>query len=194
MINLEKIDAVIAATGADYATVRQVLLATDGDIAASIRMILNSRHDQDTTAQESADAYSEGSQDQSQDQSQSQKDRQHFNYQDQLDDIVSVIKEIWRTGNASSLIVEKNGRTVLNLSLTVSAFILIITPLISIIGLGTAIITEYTIKIQMVNGEIIDVLEYSLKHGGGRRRYDTEANKDTDQSTETDENEETETK
>lgn len=177
MINIEKIDAVIAATGADYAIVRQALLAADGDVAAAIRMILNKQYDQTHAPKEEGgesgfEGASTGTTDENKDRT--ADERQQYNYQAQLDDIITVIKDIWRTGNASSLIVEKNGRTVLNLSLTVSAFILIITPLISLIGLGTAIITEYTIKIQMVNGEIIDVLEYSLKHGGGRHRYGNE--------------------
>ncbi len=177
MINIEKIDAVIAATGAEYAVVRQALLATDGDVAAAIRMILNRQRDRAEEGQEEKEAEFRSEDADGSDRNtggQTAEERRQFNYQAQIDDIIAVIKEIWRSGNASSLIVEKNGKTVLNLSLTVSAFILIITPLISLIGLGTAILSEYTIKIQMVNGEVIDVIEYSLKHGPGRHRIENE--------------------
>lgn len=168
MINIEKIDAVIAATGADYATVRQALLASDGDVAVAIRSIMNDRyHKGQPNTGERTEAPDNGG------------DNQHQNVESSVDQIIAVIKEIWNTGNASSLIVEKNGKVVLNLSLTVSAFIVIITPLISIIGLGAAILSEYSIKIKMLNGEVIDVLEYSLRGGGSRTTYDEAAHRNT---------------
>lgn len=179
MISIEKIDAVIAATGSDYASVRQALLATDGDVAAAIRAILNERRDrhrEGDAAFKASGANTSEADNQEEKRSEQNESRENaegnFKYQDQIDDIIQVIKDIWRSGNASSLIVEKNGQTILNLSLTVSAFIFILTPLITVIGLGAAIITEYTIKIQMVNGEVIDVIEYTLKHGGKYNHYE----------------------
>ncbi len=172
MINMEKIDAVIAATGCDYPTVRQALLATNGDVREAIRLLLGDG-EQATASEQAKQAEQDADQTDQTDRAdqESKKSGRKADYHAQLDDIVNTIKEIWQTGNASSLIVEKDGKTILNLSLTVSAFVLILAPFISLIGLGTAILTEYKISIRMVNGEVIDVLAYNLQHGGSRQRY-----------------------
>lgn len=201
MINIEKIDAVIAATGADYATVRQALLAANGDVAQAIRSIMNDMHYGSAKQQKQGSASytyqqpEEQEEDATNGSTSSQKSKQNKQrFEEQIDDVVQVIKEIWKTGNASSLIVEKDGKVILNLSLTVSAFIVILTPLISLIGLGTALLSEYTIKIVMNNGEVIDVLAYSFRRGASRSHYEdkqdpteapTTANEDQTDDTET---------
>jgi hypothetical protein len=80
----------------------------------------------------------------------------------QAQDIFDAISEIWRKGNASSLEIEKNGKSVLNISLTVGTIGLLLAPVASLIGIGAALITEYTIKITLDNGTVIDVNEFVM--------------------------------
>lgn len=77
-----------------------------------------------------------------------------------LDEIVDAIKEIWRKGNASRLLVEKDNETVLSLSLTTSAIGMILALPASLLGISAAYIYDYSFKIIMDNGELIDVKEY----------------------------------
>jgi hypothetical protein len=78
-------------------------------------------------------------------------------------DIIDAIKEIWKRGNASRLDIEKDGRVVLSVSLTISTIGLILAPVAALIGIGAAMITEYTVKITLDNGTVINVNEFAVK-------------------------------
>ncbi|MDI9497652.1 MAG: DUF4342 domain-containing protein [Bacillota bacterium] len=164
MITLEKIDAVMAATGAAYPEVRETLIACDGDVGRAVRVLTGQEPLPSAEAEAAAE---EETQEPKADPAGASREKMR----NSLDEVLDVIRELWRTGNASSLIIEKNGETLLNLSLTVSVFALIIAPVIAVIGLSAAFITEYTIKVVMDNGEVINVLSYSLKHQGERMQY-----------------------
>ena len=82
----------------------------------------------------------------------------------QAQDIFDAIREIWRKGNASSLEIEKDGRTVLKISLTVGTIGLILAPVAALIGIGAALITDYIVKIILDNGTVINVNEFALTH------------------------------
>ena len=73
---------------------------------------------------------------------------------------MEAVKEIWRKGNASRLVVENKGETVLSLSLTTSAIGMLLALPASLLGLSAAYIYDYSFKIIMDNGEVIDVKEY----------------------------------
>lgn len=163
MITLEKIDAVMAATGAAYPEVRETLIACDGDVGRAVRVLTG----QEPLPSAETDAAEAEAKEPRADPAGASREK----VRNSLDEVLDVIRELWRTGNASSLIIEKNGETLLNLSLTVSVFALIIAPVIAVIGLSAAFITEYTIKVVMDNGEVINVLSYSLKHQGERKQY-----------------------
>jgi hypothetical protein len=82
----------------------------------------------------------------------------------QANDILEAIKEIWRKGNASRLDIEKEGKTVLSISLTVGTIGLLIAPVAALIGIGAALITDYTVKITLDNGTVINVNEFAVTH------------------------------
>ncbi|MDI9469082.1 MAG: DUF4342 domain-containing protein [Bacillota bacterium] len=170
MITLEKIDAVMAATGAAYPEVRETLIACDGDVGRAVRVL---------TGQEPLPSAETAEEEESKEPKADPAGASREKMRNSLDDVLDVIRELWRTGNASSLIIEKNGETLLNLSLTVSVFALIIAPVIAVIGIGAAFITEYTIKVVMDNGEVINVLSYNLKHQGERKQYRKHATQET---------------
>ena len=80
--------------------------------------------------------------------------------QQSLDEILDGIKDILKKGNARKLLIEKDGETVLSLSLTVSAIGFVINPIVAILGVGAALTSEYDFKIIMEDGSTIDVKEY----------------------------------
>ena len=78
-----------------------------------------------------------------------------------VDQVVDAIKEIWHKGNASRLAIEnEEGKTVLSVSLNVSALAIAIKPVIALIGLGATVISKYSIKVYMDDGEVIDIKKY----------------------------------
>lgn len=81
-----------------------------------------------------------------------------------VQDIIDAIREIWKRGNASRLDIEKGGKTVLSISLVVGTIGLVLAPVAAFIGFSAAMITEYTIKITLDNGTVIDVNEFVVTH------------------------------
>ncbi len=158
MINMTKIDYVINITGASYDIVRKALLDSDGDVDVAISYIREGKYDVNI---DPSKVYENEEEKESDPKGERKTGREYvddvINY---LDEILEAIKEIWRKGNASRLIVEKDNETVLSLSLTVSTFGAIIAPIASILGLTVAYITDYDFKIIMADGKIIDVREY----------------------------------
>lgn len=158
MINMTKIDYVINITGASYDIVRKALLDSDGDVDVAISYIREDKYDvniepsrvYENEKEKESDAHGERK---------SSKD-----YVDDvikyLDEILEAVKEIWRKGNASRLLVENKGETVLSLSLTTSAIGMLLALPASLLGLSAAYIYDYSFKIIMDNGEVIDVKEY----------------------------------
>ena len=151
MITMEKIDYVISATGKTYDEVRKALIYADGDVDVAIE-VLKAKDtevlDQEDEGKEDKKDFYDG-------------EKIKDNVENLVDQVIAAIKEIWRKGNASRLVVENGeGRTVLSVRLNVSALAFVIEPLIAIIGLGATVITNYNIKIFMDDGDVIDVKEY----------------------------------
>jgi cell division protein FtsX len=80
----------------------------------------------------------------------------------QAKDILDSIKEIWKRGNASHLDIEKDGKSVLRISLTLGTIGLILAPIAALIGIGAALITDYTVKITLDNGTVINVNDFAV--------------------------------
>lgn len=156
MITLEKIDYVIGVTGESYADVRRALLDSNGDVDEAITLLRDRRREQSAK-----DFYEKGFEEGAK-QSGGEKKREPFTNQleDFVNQITDAVKEIWKKGNASRLVIENKGETVLSLSLAVSAISLVITPLAALLGLSAAVISNYDFKIIMNDGEVIDVKEY----------------------------------
>lgn len=77
-------------------------------------------------------------------------------------DILDAIREIWKKGNASRLDIEKDGRTVLSVSLVIGTIGLVLAPVAALIGIGAALITEYIVKITLDDGTVINVNEFAI--------------------------------
>lgn len=158
MINMTKIDYVINITGASYDIVRKALLDSDGDVDVAISYIREGKYDVNI---DPSKVYENEEEKESDPKGERKTGREYvddvINY---LDEILEAIKEIWRKGNASRLLVENKGETVLSLSLTTSAIGMLLALPASLLGLSAAYVYDYSFKIIMDNGEVIDVKEY----------------------------------
>ena len=158
MINMTKIDYVINITGASYDIVRKALLDSDGDVDVAISYIREGKYDVNI---DPSKIYENEEEKESDPKGERKTGREYvddvINY---LDEILEAIKEIWRKGNARRLLVENKGETVLSLSLTTSAIGMLLALPASLLGLSAAYVYDYSFKIIMDNGEVIDVKEY----------------------------------
>lgn len=132
-------------TGQSYEVVRKALLETDGDVDRAIQIINDSyKNIFDEGAKDAKNAFS--------------------NVGDKFDnfakDVQNAIEDIWKKGNASRLVVEKNGSTILNLSLAISAVGVILGPVSALVGAGAALLTDYDFYIILDDGERIDIKKY----------------------------------
>jgi UBA/TS-N domain protein len=155
---MTKIDYVINITGASYDIVRKALLDSDGDVDVAISYIREGKYDVNI---DPSKVYENEEEKESDPKGERKTGREYvddvINY---LDEILEAIKEIWRKGNASRLLVENKGETVLSLSLTTSAIGMLLALPASLLGLSAAYVYDYSFKIIMDNGEVIDVKEY----------------------------------
>lgn len=142
----DKIKSIVDQTGIDPATARAALETAGGDVDTAVRIIRAYHLRED-------DPHPPG------DEEPTSRDTED----PRADDIFEAIEEVWRKGNASHLEVVKDGKTILRLSLTVSAIGLILAPLAALIGLGAALITDYKITITLENGTVVDINEFALK-------------------------------
>lgn len=154
MISMEKIDYVINITGASYDIVRKALLDSDGDVDVAIDLIKNKREDKSETI-EAEVIFDE-------EENSKEKERKDYfeDFSETMEEIIDAIKEIWKKGNARRLLVEKGDETVLSLSLTTSAIGLALALPASLLGLSAAYIYDYSFKIIMEDGQVIDIKEY----------------------------------
>ena len=160
MINIEKVDYVMNATGKSYEEVREALLENDGNVDRAI-------------------SYLEGKE-----KAEGEKTGKGFNFntdkiENLADEIVSSIKEIWNKGNASKLVVEdKNGDVILNIPLTASAITIALNPLLMLFAIGGIVITTANFKIIMDDGKVIDIKEYIMAN---KSKTDAEKSEDENQ-------------
>ena len=158
MINMTKTDYVINITGASYDVVRKALLDSDGDVDVAISYIREGKYDVNI---EPSKVYENEKEKESDSHGERKSSKGYIDdVIKYLDEILEAVKEIWRKGNASRLLVENKGETVLSLSLTTSAIGMLLALPASLLGLSAAYIYDYSFKIIMDNGEVIDVKEY----------------------------------
>ncbi|HHT45548.1 MAG TPA: DUF4342 domain-containing protein [Fastidiosipila sp.] len=85
------------------------------------------------------------------------KDKEPFS----ADDFIGAIKQLIARGNATSLkIINNEGKTFLNLSLTISTLGVVLIPYLSLIGLGALALSDYTFLIEKSDGTVLNVNEW----------------------------------
>ena len=161
MTEPEKLDAVIKQTGADCETAKAALKTSDGDVDIAVRIIRTYNLKDDAAFDNTGSSSKSGSDQRSSDgQKQSKTDEQI----PLAGDILDAIKDIWKMGNASRLDIEKDGRTLLSISLVIGTIGLVLAPVAALIGIGAALITDYKITITLNNGTVINVNEFAVTH------------------------------
>lgn len=142
MITLEKIDQVVERTGVDYTVAKEALENCNGNVIEAIIFI--------------------------------EKNKEAKNQKDGLKagDILETLKEFIRRGNVSRIIVSDSENTLLNIPVTVGAIGVVLAPVIAVIGIGAAVLSNINISILDYNGELIDLnqvtadrLEFLRKKG-----------------------------
>ena len=174
MCDSGKIDTVMGQTGADYETAKAALKTSDGDVDIAVRIICSYNLKDEAKATAGGSAGGQSSEESAKQAGQTGQAGQSKTggQPPPAQDIFDAIKEIWNKGNASRLDIEKGGRTVLSISLTVGTIGLVLAPVAALIGIGAALITEYTIKITLDNGTVINVNEFAVTHKKATRSVD----------------------
>ena len=71
--------------------------------------------------------------------------------------VTSFIKDLIHKGNTTRLIIKKDEKNIIDLSMTVSVVTSVFAPFIPVVGLPLAIITKHKIKIEKANGEDVSI-------------------------------------
>ncbi|MEG0050634.1 MAG: DUF4342 domain-containing protein [Terrisporobacter sp.] len=143
-ITIETIDQVMERVpGASYADVKEALLKTDGDVIEAIILLEKGSA---TTEDES---------------NQNKKSFEDIFGKDS-EQIKEEISELIRKSNVIRIIVEKNGKNIINLPITVGVVGAVFAPILTLIGVSASVLARYRIKIQNEDeGTIIDLGELS---------------------------------
>ena len=127
-ITIESIDAVYQRIpNATYSEAKEALQACDGDVVEAI-ILLESKKGGNTTSKV--------------------KKTVEDVFGKDGDEIKSQLKELLRKSSVIRVIVEKNGKIIMNIPLTVGVVGLALGPLVTLVGLSAAVIGKFNIKVQ----------------------------------------------
>lgn len=126
-VSLEKIDTVVARTSATFKEAKEALVEADGDVVEAIIII-----------EEGRKSWTD-------------------NISNKGEQMIEKIKEILRKGNVTKITIKKDGETIMNIPVTAAALGSIISAPLTLIGLGSAVITKCTIEIEKEDGEVINI-------------------------------------
>lgn len=141
-ITIESIDQVMERVpGATYAQVKEALLKCDGDVVDAIILL----QDNPTETDE-------------------KKDKKSFEdvFGKDSDKIKEEISELIRKSNVIRIVIEKNGKIIMNIPISVGVVGVVFAPILSLIGLSASVIAKYRIKIENEDeGTTVDLGEFS---------------------------------
>jgi len=129
-ISLEKVDIVKERTGASYKEAKEALEQNNGDVVESIIFI------EEKVGKTWMDTMSGAG-----------------------NEIVEKLKDVIQKGNVARIMLKKDGETLLNVPVTAGAIGVILSPVVSLLGVSAAIATKTTIEIIKDNGEVVDINE-----------------------------------
>lgn len=141
-ITIESIDQVMERVpDATYAQVKEALLKCDGDVVDAIILL----QDNSTGSEE-------------------KKDKKTFEdvFGKDSDKMKEEIIELIRKSNVVRIVVEKNGKIIINIPITVGVVGVVFAPILSLIGLSASVLAKYRIKIENEDeGTTVDLGEFS---------------------------------
>lgn len=141
-ITIEMVDSVFERVpGATYAEAKEALVMCNGDVIEAVIYLENKKNTCNCKAKSAKETMEEvfG------------KDGENIKFQ---------LKELLRKSSVVRIIVEKDGKTMMNIPLTVGVVGLAFVPLATLVGLSVIVISKYRIKVQNEeDGEIVDLGE-----------------------------------
>lgn len=142
-ITIEAIDQVMERVpGATYAEVREALIKSDGDVIYAIILL-----QENSTEKEKEN-----------------KNKKTFEevFGKDSDKIKEEITELLRKSNVIRIVIEKNGKIIMNIPITVGVVGVVFAPILTLIGLSASVLAKYRIKIENEDeGTIVDLGEFS---------------------------------
>lgn len=130
-ITLEKIDQVLERVpNATYKEVKEALLVTDGDIVDAIIYLEQNKKAIKIKTKTKAKAKVENA---------LGKD---------AEEIKTQLKEMLKRSNVIRIVVEKDGKIIMNIPLTVGVVGIALGPLVTLVGLSAAVIGKFNIKVE----------------------------------------------
>ena len=141
-ITIESIEQVMQRVPkATYAEVKEALIKCDGDVVDAIILLQDNSTQSDETRNKKSfeDVFGKDSQ--------------------QIKDEVS---ELIRKSNVIRIVIEKNGKIIMNIPISVGFVGVVFAPILSVIGLSASVIAKYRIKIKNEDeGTTVDLGEFS---------------------------------
>ena len=141
-INIEAIDQVMdRVPGVTYAEVKEALIKCDGDVVDAIILLQNNSTNEENIKSKKTfeDVFGKDS-----------------------EQIKEEITELIRKSNVIRIVIEKNGKIIMNIPITAGVVGVVFAPILTLIGLSASVLAKYRIKIENEDeGTIVDLGEFS---------------------------------
>ena len=141
-ITIEAIDQVMdRVPGVTYAEVKEALNKCDGDVVDAIILLQNNSTNEENIKSKKTfeDVFGKDS-----------------------EQIKEEITELIRKSNVIRIVIEKNGKIIMNIPITAGVVGVVFAPILTLIGLSASVLAKYRIKIENEDeGTIVDLGEFS---------------------------------
>ncbi|MCI7204934.1 MAG: DUF4342 domain-containing protein [Clostridium sp.] len=141
-ITIEAIDQVMERVpGVTYAEVKEALIKCDGDVVDAIILLQNNSTNEENIKSKKTfeDVFGKDS-----------------------EQIKEEITELIRKSNVIRIVIEKNGKIIMNIPITAGVVGVVFAPILTLIGLSASVLAKYRIKIENEDeGTIVDLGEFS---------------------------------
>ena len=141
-ITIEAIDQVMdRVPGVTYAEVKEALIKCDGDVVDAIILLQNNSTNEENIKSKKTfeDVFGKDS-----------------------EQIKEEITELIRKSNVIRIVIEKNGKIIMNIPITVGVVGVVFAPILALVGLSASVLAKYRIKIENEDeGTIVDLGEFS---------------------------------
>ena len=141
-ITIEAIDQVMdRVPGVTYAEVKEALIKCDGDVVDAIILLQNNSTNEENIKSKKTfeDVFGKDS-----------------------EQIKEEITELIRKSNVIRIVLEKNGKIIMNIPITAGVVGVVFAPILTLIGLSASVLAKYRIKIENEDeGTIVDLGEFS---------------------------------
>ena len=141
-ITIEAIDQVMdRVPGVTYAEVKEALIKCDGDVVDAIILLQNNSTNEENIKSKKTfeDVFGKDS-----------------------EQMKEEITELIRKSNVIRIVIEKNGKIIMNIPITAGVVGVVFAPILTLIGLSASVLAKYRIKIENEDeGTIVDLGEFS---------------------------------